>query len=99
MAPAGMKNTDRLNLSVRKGGSPAYESSSTSIEYWEPERGNTVRLHDGPVTISAKIVDAREHAYAGEIIEFENWEELEFKGLKPGDPVDFKYEHIFECDR
>lgn len=70
-----------------------------TIEQWEPEVGNGVTLYSDGVgilaTITSAATNAAERSYEAEITGFENYDEYEFKGKKPGDHLKFNYANIF----
>lgn len=69
-----------------------------NIGPWEPEPGNMVALKAGEVTVLARIIEAQQRQYLGNIIGFED-HDIVFKGKKAGDVVSFGYEHLRSCSR
>ena len=66
---------------------------------WEPDIGNIVTLKSGKVSVTAKIHTTNGHAYTGEIVGFEDYDEYEYNGKKPSDIIQFSYKNIISCMR
>jgi hypothetical protein len=69
------------------------------ITEWEPAAGDTASLHLEGVTIFVRITDAKDRKYTAEIVGFERHDNETFKGLKPGDVVNFSYSQAFGFGR
>ena len=89
-----------MNLATRPGSSGPvivgnYDSNRSIDIACEPIVGNPATLKSGEISVLVRIVTAVAQQYTGEIVGFENHDDCEYKGNKPGDVIAFSYDNIF----